>query len=110
MAKKKTDTRKTSAAAKAGRKPAAAAKKKPPRAHHAHDHHHDETCDETEIELDNTERETINMVLDSDKLRLALETEVGAALTGAVRKFCRQHGTPLSAAQAQNVAMVLFGD
>ncbi len=114
MAKKKKQTTKPSAA-KASRKPAGKSAKKHARepSHHGHDHHahgHDETCDEADIELDDTERKTINMVLDSDKLRLALETEVSTALTAAVRKFCRQFGMPLSSAQAQNVAMMLFGD
>ena len=80
------------------------------RGHHHHEHSHDDSCGEEEIELDDTERKTIDMVLDSDKLRLALETEVSTALTAAVRKFCRQYGTPLSESQAQNVAMMLFGD
>jgi hypothetical protein len=109
MAKKKSRSAKPSAA-KSSRKPA----RKPTKKHaheHRHDEHcHDESCDEMEIELDDTERTTIDMVLDSEKLCRALETEVDAAVTAAVRKVCRQYGTPLSAAQAQNVAMVLFGD
>jgi hypothetical protein len=114
MAKTKKQTAKPSAA-NASRKPAGKAAKKPVhghnhRGHDYHGHNHDETCDEAEIELDDTERKTIDMVLDSDEIRLALETEVSAALTAAVRKFCRQYGTPLSMAQAQNVAMMLFGD
>jgi hypothetical protein len=114
MAKKKKQTAKPSAA-KARRKPAGKSAKKSAHGHDSHGHHHhghshDETCDEEEIELDDTERKTIEMVLNSEKLRLALETEAIAALTATVRKFCRQNGTPLSMVQAQNVAMELFGD
>ena len=110
MAKKKASTTKSSTAAKSRCKPAAKAAKKPAQEHHFHEHIHDGDCCGEEVELDDTERKTIDMVLDSDKVRVALETEVSTALTTAVRKFCRQHGASLSAAQAQNVAMVLFGD
>ncbi len=83
------------------------------RGHHHHGHRQEaSSCGEAEIELDDTERKTIDMVLDSDKLRLALETEVSAALAAAVRKFFRQYGTPLSieVRRGSNVAMMLFGD
>ena len=50
------------------------------------------------------------MVLQRDDMRSALETEVNTVVTQAVRKICKAHGTSLTAAQAQNVAMVLFGD
>jgi hypothetical protein len=109
MAKKKTKTAKSSAP-KARAKPAGKAGKKSSPQPRVHDHSHDDTCCDEEVVLDDTEKKTIDMVLDSDKIRLALETEVSAALTATVRKFCRQHGASLSAAQAQNVAMVLFGD
>ena len=45
-----------------------------------------------------------------DDLRNALEKEVNTVVTQAVRKICKAHGASLTAAQAQNVAMVLFGD
>jgi hypothetical protein len=110
MAKKKSKTAKPSAK-KARREPAEKASKKHAREHHHHDEHYrNKPCEEVEIELDDTEQEAIDMVFDSDELRLAMETEVDAAVTAAVRKVCRQYGTPLSTAQAQNVAMVLFGD
>jgi hypothetical protein len=113
MAKKKKRTAKPPAA-KARRKPAGKSAKKPAHEHnlrgHDHEHHHDESCEEAEIELDDTEKEAIDKVFVSDELRLALETEVDAAVTTAVRKVCRQYGTPLSTEQAQNVAIVLFGD
>jgi hypothetical protein len=106
MAKKKTSTAKSSTASKCRCKSSGKAAKKP-----AHDRHlDDEHCCEAEIVLDDTEKKTIDMVLDSEKFRIGLETEVSTALTAAVRKFCRQHGAPLSIAQAKNVAMVLFGD
>jgi hypothetical protein len=110
MAKKKPQTTKSSATAKAPRKSAGSTTKKPPQRSHSHNHHHDEDCCDAEIELDDTERKTIDMVLDSDTMREALETEVDAAVSATVRKVCRHYGAPLSAAQAQNVAMVLFGD
>jgi hypothetical protein len=101
MAKKKTQTAKSSPAEKAARKPA---KKSPPA-------HHDQCdCCDSDIVLDDSEKKMIDRVLKSSKLRLALETEVSTALSAAVRRFCRQNGAALSAAQAQNVAMVLFGD
>ncbi len=110
MAKKKPQSTKSSTAAKARRKPADSTTKKPPQRSHSHDHDHDADCGDAEIELDDTERKTIDMVLDSDAMREALENEVDAAVSATVRKVCRHYGSPLSAAQAQNVAMVLFGD
>ena len=47
---------------------------------------------------------------ESEDLRNALEMEVNTVVTQAVRKICKAHGATLTAAQAQNVAMVLFGD
>ena len=110
MAKKKSETTKSSPAKKASRpsagKPAARSpsKKSPPKQQHQHCQH------EEEIELDETEREAVNHVIDSKKVRDALENEVNRVVTQAVRKICKAHGTSLSDAQAQNVAMVLFGD
>jgi len=109
MAKKKTETKKTSTATKA-RKPSAGkpAKKSPPECHdHERDHHGEP---EEEIELDESERKAVDLVLQCDDMRSALETEVNTVVTQAVRKICRVHGASLTAAQAQNVAMVLFGD
>ncbi len=108
MSKKKTQTTKSSSVSKSRPKPAGKAAKKSPADHH-HDHCHDQH-DDGEVLLDETEKKTIDMVLDSDKIRMALETEVSSALTATIRKFCRQHGAPLSTAQAHNVARVLFGD
>ena len=115
MAKKKSVTKKSSTPKKpsmpAASKPAAGkpatkpASKKPPK---QHDHEHDH--DEEEVELDETESKAVDLVLDSADLRNALETEVNTVVTQAVRKIFKAHGTSLTADQAQNVAMVLFGD
>jgi hypothetical protein len=109
MAKKKTKTTKSSTAAKTRKsstgKPA---KKSSPKRHdHEHDHH---GVHEEPIELDETESKVIDLVLDSDDMRNALEVEVNTVVTEAVRKICKAHGASLTVAQAQNVAMVLFGD
>ena len=108
MAKKKTPAAKSSAAKKKTKKSPTTQKtaKKPPK-QHAHDQHDE---NEIEIELDATECEAVDLVLDSDDLRLALETEVNRVVSQAVRKLCKAHGVALTAAQAQNVAMTLFGD
>ncbi len=108
MAKKKTPAAKSSAVKKKTKKSPTAQKpaKKPP-TQHAHDHHDE---NDVEIELDATECEAVDLVLDSDALRLALETEVNTVVSQAVRKLCKAHGVSLTADQAQNVAMTLFGD
>jgi hypothetical protein len=110
MAKKKPATRKPSAAAKTKRP---SASKQPPKKQSkrpdlGHDHHHGKHDDETE--LDATESKAIDLVLDSEDLRHALEVEVNSVVTQAVRKICKAHGASLTVTQAQNVAMVLFGD
>ena len=111
MAKKKPATTKSSAAKKAAKpsagKPSAGkpSKKAPSK---QQDHEHDEH--DEEIELDETESKAVDLALESDDLRIALEVEVNAVVTQAVRKVCKAHGVSLTAAQAQNVAMMLFGD
>jgi len=62
------------------------------------------------VELDDTERKAVDLVLESEDLRNSLEEEVNAVVTQAVRKICKAHGVLLTVDQAQNVAMVLFGD
>ena len=57
-----------------------------------------------------SERKAIDLVVESEAVRDALETEVNSVVTMAVRKICKSHGASLTIAQAQNVAMVLFGD
>jgi hypothetical protein len=109
MAKKKSKTTKPSTGAKAQKAPARkASKKSPPK---RHDNGHDHCGDHLEeIELDDTERKTIDLVVECDEIRQDLELEVSSVVAQAVRKICKSHGTTLTAAQAQNVAMVLFGD
>ncbi|MGA2254098.1 MAG: hypothetical protein ABSG53_05500 [Thermoguttaceae bacterium] len=108
MARKKSATAKSSAAAKKSKSSASKPSKKSQPKQHDHEHaRHDEN---EEIDLDDTERKTIDLVLDSDDLRNALETEVNTVVTQAVRKICKAHGASLTVAQSQNVAMVLFGD
>jgi hypothetical protein len=109
MAKRKTKTAKSSTAMK-GRKPSAGkpSKKSPSKQHdHAYDHH---DAHEEQIELDDRESKAVDLVLDCDDMRRALEIEVNTVVAQAVRKICKAHGTSLTAAQAHNVAMVLFGD
>jgi hypothetical protein len=109
MAKKKTETKKLSNAAKTRKPSASKPSKKSPSKRHDHEHdHHGEL--EEDIELDETERRAIDAVLECDDMRSALETEVNSVVTQAVRKICKAHGSSLTVAQAQNVAMVLFGD
>lgn len=110
MAKKKSPTTKSSVAKKASKpsagKPSRPAAKKSPSKQHDHDHEHEEE----EIELDETERQAIDHVVECEETRDALEMEVNKVVTQAVRKICKVQGKSLSTAQAQNVAMVLFGD
>ncbi len=111
MAKKNAKTTKSPAATKTRKPPAgrAASKsraKKPPHDHHRREHgEHEE-----EIKLDAVESKAVDLVLESHDLRNALEMEVNTVVTQAVRKLCKAYGASLTAAQAQNVAMVLFGD
>jgi hypothetical protein len=108
MAKKSSKTTKSSAAANGRQPPAGKPAKKSPK---VRDHVHDEHCDhDEEIELDETESKAVDMVLDSEKMLKSLEIEVNTAVTLAVRKVCKAHGAALTTAQAQNVAMVLFGN
>ncbi len=102
MAKKKTEAKKSSRATKKRK-----ARKKSTPKRHDHEHHEDH---EVEIDLDKTERKAIDSVLERDDMRSALENEVNTAVTQAVRKVCKAHGSSLTVTQAQNVAMVLFGD
>jgi hypothetical protein len=108
MAKKKTTTK--SSTATRSRKPASGKmsngkpSKKPAKQHEPH------VEPEEEIELDEAESQAIDHIVECDEAREALEVEVNKVVTQAVRKICKAHGATLSVAQAQNVAMVLFGD
>ncbi len=110
MAKKKSTNTKSSAATRS-RKPAsgktssgAASNGKGAKKHEPH------VEPEEEIELDEAESQAIDHIVECDEAREALEVEVNKVVTQAVRKICKAHGAALSVAQAQNVAMVLFGD
>ena len=117
MAKKKPSTTKSSTATTT-KKPACKAcdgatskkttSKKPPKKSPPKRDHYDEH--EEEIELDDTERKAVDLVLESEDLRNSLEEEVNTVVTQAVRKMCKAHGALLTVDQAQNVAMMLFGD
>jgi len=119
MAKKKSKTTKPPAATKSKKRSAtkdacearggAASKKKPSKKSPPKQHDHHDEHDE-DIELDDTERKAIDLVLDSEDLRNSLEVEVNTVVTQTVRKICKAHGALLTVDQAQNVAMVLFGD
>ena len=89
MAKKKTTNPSTAAKT---RKPSkkSPSKKSPPKQHdHEHDYH---GAREEEVELDGTESKAIDLVLDSDAMRNALETEVNTVVSQAVRKICKRTG------------------
>jgi DNA-nicking Smr family endonuclease len=112
MAKKTSKTAKSSAPRKAckpsaGKAPAKSQSKKSPPKQHDHDHSDEQG---EEIELDDVERDAIDHIVDCEEARDALEQEVNNAVSQAVRKICKVHGKALTSAQAQNVAMVLFGD
>jgi len=112
MAKKNSKPTKSPAAPKTRKPPAAKAaakarSKKSQHPHHDHDQHGEQ---EEQIELDRDESKAVDLVLESEDLRNALEMEVNTVVTQAVRKVCKAHGASLTIAQAQNVAMMLFGD
>ncbi len=109
MAKKNSKTAKTSTAKKTSKSSAAKPPKKSPPKQHGHDHGHQGEAEE-EIELDGTERNAVDHIIECEEARDALEQEVNTVVTQAVRKICKAHGKSLTIAQAQNVAMVLFGD
>ncbi len=114
MAKKQSRTAKASTATKsrkssAAKLPAKPASKKSPPKRPGHDHNHSGGYDE-EFELDEAEHNAVDHIVECDKAREALEREVNSVVAQAVRKICKEHGKPLTAAQALNVALVLFGD
>jgi hypothetical protein len=101
MAKKSTkpaaETKKPAPAKKA---PAAKAKKKAPA----------KKSGPAEIELDAAEAKAIELVHTSDKVCTELEVAVTSAVAQAVGKVFKQHSVSLTSAQAQKVALLLFGD
>jgi hypothetical protein len=63
-----------------------------------------------DIELDPVEVEAYELAHSSEKVCKELELTVTLAMAQAVRKVYKQHGITLSPPQAQQVAMILFGD
>lgn len=101
MAKKTTkpatEIKKQSPAKKAGAK---ATKKKAPA----------KKSEPAGVEIDAVEAKAFELVHSSDKVCNELEAAVTVAVSDAVRKVFKQHGISLAAAQAQKVALLLFGD
>jgi len=90
MAKKTTTKKATAAKAK---KKAPAKKAKP-----------------VEIELEPGEIKAFELAHSSAKVCKELELAVTSAISQAVRKVFKQHGIALATAQAEKVALLLFGD
>jgi hypothetical protein len=63
-----------------------------------------------EIELDAVEAEAFELAHSSDQLASDLEKAVTSAVTQVIRKVYKQHSISLSLAQAERVALMLFGD
>ena len=63
-----------------------------------------------EIELDPIETEAFELAHRSNAVRNDLELAVTTAVSQSVRKVFKQHGVTLNASQAQEVALLLFGD
>jgi hypothetical protein len=63
-----------------------------------------------ELVLDAVEEKAFDLAQSSDALCDELEVEVTEALSVVVRKVYKKHKIALSAQQAKNVALVLFGD
>ena len=94
---KKAATKKT-----AKKKPAAtkAAKKKPAK----------KQAEPEQIVLSAVEEKAFDLVQKSKAVCRELEVAVTAAVADSVQAVFKQHGIALTAAQAQNVAVILFGD
>lgn len=96
---KKTATKKSAAPAK--KAPAAKpAKKKAPAKKSA----------EPELVLDAAEEKALDLVEKSKRLCKDLEVAVTESISQAVGKVFKDHGVTLTAAQAKNIALLLFGD
>ena len=63
-----------------------------------------------EIELNEVEASAIELVHSSSKVCAELEKAVTSAVSQSVRKVFKQHGVSLTAEQAEEVALLLFGD
>jgi hypothetical protein len=102
MAKKTTKSAtKSGSKAPAKKAPAKATKKKAPAK---------KQPEATEIVLDPAETKAIELAHSSEKVCTELEEAVTSAITQAVRKVFKQNGVALTSDQAEEVAMLLFGD
>jgi hypothetical protein len=63
-----------------------------------------------EIELDAAEAKAIELVHTTDKVCTELEVAVTTAVAQAVGKVFKKHSISLTSAQAEKVALLLFGD
>lgn len=63
-----------------------------------------------EIQLEPAEVDACELVKSSEKVCQDLEVAVTSAISEAVRKVFKQHKIVLTASQAQQVALLLFGD
>ena len=63
-----------------------------------------------EIELDPVETKAFELAHSSEDVRRELEEAVTSAMSQAVRKVFKQHRISLTSSQAQEVAVLLFGD
>ena len=81
-------------------KPATKTKKKAP----------SKKIERIEIKLGPVESKAFDLAHSSVELRSELEEAVTLAIAQTVRKFFKQHGISLTTLQAQELALVLFGD
>ena len=63
-----------------------------------------------EIELDPVETKAFDLAHSSVELRSELEEAVTLAIAQVVRKIFKQHGISLTTIQAQELALILFGE
>ena len=63
-----------------------------------------------EIELDPIETKAFDLAHSSVEVCTELEEAVALAISQVVRKVFKQHGISLSPSQAQEVALLMFGD
>jgi hypothetical protein len=63
-----------------------------------------------EIELDPVETKAFELAHSSAAVRTELEEAVTSAITGTVRKVFKRHRISLTPPQAEEVALLLFGD
>jgi hypothetical protein len=66
--------------------------------------------EQIEIKLEAIEQEALDLVSTSDKLCNDLEAAVTAAVAKTVATIYKKHKITLTPAQAENVALILFGN